>query len=49
MAGRRPADVSDGSIGARLRVPGDGLPAGDFVVRVTGETFEAAWHVVVPR
>ena len=53
VAGRRVASVFDGTAGpgadVRLEVSGADLPAGVYVVRVTGETFEAARRVVIAR
>jgi choice-of-anchor B domain-containing protein len=53
VGGRRLADVFDGAVGVgaevRLQVPVQDLPAGVYVIRVTGETFEAARRLVVAR
>ena len=53
LAGRRLASVFNGpaSPGAevRLEVSGADLPAGVYVVRVTGERFEAARRLVLTR
>ncbi len=51
VAGRAVAPVFDGRVSAgatvELAVPGDGLPAGVYVVRVVGERFEASRRVVI--
>ncbi len=53
VAGRRVAAVYEGPAGpgaeVTLSVSGDGLPAGVYVVRVVGETFEASRRVVLAR
>ncbi|WP_420456835.1 choice-of-anchor B family protein [Rubrivirga sp.] len=53
VAGRRVAAVYEGPAGPEaevvLAVSGDGLPAGVYVVRVVGETFEASRRVVLTR
>ena len=53
VAGRRVASVYDGaaSPGAEvtLSVSGTGLPAGVYVVRVVGETFQASRRLVLTR
>ena len=53
MAGRRVASVYDGtaSPGAdlTLSVSAAGLPAGVYVVRVAGETFQASRRLVLTR
>ncbi|WP_420456836.1 choice-of-anchor B family protein [Rubrivirga sp.] len=53
VAGRRVAAVYEGPAGPGaevvLAVSGDGLPAGVYVVRVVGETFEASRRVVLTR
>ncbi len=53
MAGREVARVYDGPAQAAteltLTVPEVGLPAGVYVVRVVGETFEASRRVVLTR
>ncbi|PAP76612.1 choice-of-anchor B family protein [Rubrivirga marina] len=52
-AGRRVAAVFDGAAATgaavRLTVSGTGLPAGVYILRVTGETFEAARRIVIAR
>ncbi len=53
VAGRRVATVFSGTVGpgagVRLDVPGAGLPAGVYLVRVRGEHFEASRQLVLTR
>ncbi len=53
VGGRRVADVFDGTAAAGsrldLEVVGAGLPAGVYVLRVTGESFETSRRVVLTR